>query len=397
MSDTAAATTPSTGTGSSPSPSAPSSGNAHTVSSFRASLRKDTPDNDSSEESPFVKTKRAQEKIQPTSQVSGEVDEPEELEADTSEEFEADEPAETEEEEEEEEDFSWLEGLKPHKQLHGLELAEIVQALAEGKLPDALLGKLKTTLKRGEEEWEDTYENIRKGSMKAHDYTQKTQAFAAERDAFNADKDEFLGMLQTWKGNPEALMHGLERLEFPVLEVAKLMADRHRELDAMTPKERALFEEKQKYQRELDKIKFDQNRQAKTQTDEQVKAEGNKKADFVSTTAKSFFAKSQIPFNQNTFGVFLEKFKVIANSYPPNTPWSAEMVEWAVDDTAEAYKATMGRREKQQVAANPPKPKQVFDSPAREQIAKATAKPKMANRKGAGMTGAEFRKTFLGR
>lgn len=383
MSDVSA-NTPSSGTGSAPSapsstPSTSSSApNSLSVSDFRNRNRqaRSQPEPESVETE--VETSAPEESETVDSSVEGtEIEEVEETET-----------------EEVEEDLSWLQELKGFKQLHGLELKDIVQAISEGRLPDELLGVLKTKLKHGEEEWEDTFEGVRKNQMRHRDYTQKLQAFARDRDEYNTDKTEFIDMLQSWKGNPDALLSGLERLEFPVLDAAKLLAKRHQELASMTPRERELFEQKAALERELNKNKFDQKRQAQTKSQEQVKLDADKRADFVSNTAKTLFDKVKIPLNDRTWNSFLGKFQIISNSYPPGTAWTAEMIEHAVDATEYDYKEALGRRDSLQQNANPPKPVQKFESPAREQVAKLkqavpAAKP---GKKGGAMTSSDFRK-----
>ncbi len=397
MSDVSVANTSSSGTGATPSPStstpvsAPtpsgstSRSNAMSPSEFRNRLR------GTSDES--FETEAADPD-------DAEVESPEETTFQASEEeTEAPQLEETEEEASPEEDNTWLEALKEYKQLHGLELVDIIKALAAGQLPDKLQDIIKIKLKNGDEEWESPISKARKEAMMHHDYTNKLQAFGKERDEYHADKNEFIGMLQNWKGNPEALLDGLERLEFPVLEAAKLLAARHRKLDTMTPAERELYEENAALKREQNKIKYEQRRGQETEGKKQTAALAAKHSDFVTTTAQQLFQKHQVPMDERTWRVFLGKFNIISDSFPPGVEWTADMVENAFEATHYDYQQALARREKAQVGATPPKPKAKFDSPAREAVAKLQqpSSQQRKGQKGGAMNSAQFRKQFLGR
>ena len=327
--DVSVATTPSSGTGathspatstpvSTPAASTPSSkGNAMSPSEFKNRLRGTS---DQTFETEAAPDDGEVESLEETNFQAGE----EEVE-------EVEETEETEDETVPEEDNAWLEALKEYKQLHGLELVDIIKALAAGQLPDKLQDIIKIKLKNGDEEWESPISKARKEAMMHHDYTNKLQAFGKERDEYHADKDEFVGMLKNWKGNPEALLDGLERLEFPVLAAAKLLAARHRKLDAMTPAERELYEENAALKREQNKIKYDQRRGQETEGKKQTEALATKRSDFVSTTAQQLFQKHQVPMDERTWRVFLSKFKIISDSFPPGAEWTAEMIENAFE------------------------------------------------------------------
>lgn len=303
-----------------------------------------------------------------------------------------------------EEDLAWLQELKDYKELHGLPVKDVLQALAEGRLPEEFHDLIKIKLKNGDQEWESPLSKARKEAMLHHDYTNKLQAFARERDEYHADKNEFIEMLQSWKTNPEALLSGLERLDFPMLDAAKLLAKRHKELQDMTPRERELYEAKQQLERELNKNKYEAKRQEKAQAEARSKADGDKMADFVSNTAHTLFAKNQIPVEPKTWNMFLQKFQIVAGSYPTGTQWTADMVEAAVEAAAHDYREAYGRRaqaqeQAKQQPAKKPLAKPEFSSPAREQVTKLqqAAPQQRVGKKGGAMSAADFRKTFLGR
>lgn len=304
-----------------------------------------------------------------------------------------------------EEDLTWLQDLKQFKQLHGLDLKDIVQALSEGRLPDELHDIIQVKMKNGDQEWESPLSKARREAMLHHDYTQKLQALSKEKEEYTTDKNEFIEMIQGWRGNGEALLDGLERLEFPVLEAAKILAKRHRELDAMTPRERELYEQNQNYQREINKSKYDSKKAAIEQSKARAKADGDQMADFVSKTAHGLFTKNKIPVDQKNWSLFLDKFQTISNSYPAGTPWSEEMVSDAFEATAYAHKQANAHRDQAQAqASNTPAKKPLvqpqFESPAREQVAKlkaANAPAPRPGKKGGAMTRADFRKQVFGK
>lgn len=409
----AVANTPASGTGSAPSaPSAPApatkpsasagpkpSNNGQTSAQFRSFLKSDAPIS-----SPSVDLSSDDDE--------GEYSEPEaEASDDSSETSEAEET----EQEPGEEDESWLEKIKGHRKLHGLDLEAVVEALAEGRLPDELMDIIKIKLKNGDQEWESPLSKARNEAMLHQDYTRKLQAFGIERDDFNAGKDEFVGMLQTWKGEGdkfpkgdprrgEALLHGLEHLEFPIEEAAMALAHRLRKLDQMTPEQRQLFEERNKFEKESKAFKAEQAKLQQAQQSEKNKANTEGKVAFVNKTAEGLFAKAGIPVNENTWRLFIDDFKVITSSYAPGADWTPEMIENAFYSMADKYQSVLARKQQQAAAGKNPQAGRTaggqFTSPAREQVAAAglTQKvqgPRAKPRNGGSMSSSDFRKKFL--
>lgn len=316
--------------------------------------------------------------------------------------LEAESPLETEAEPVEE-DWSWMEPLKAHRQLHGLELSDIVTALASGSLPDPLLKILKVKLKDGDNEWEDTIDGARRGAMMRRDYSRKTQQLAEERDSFTADRDEFVSMLHGWKSDPKRLKAGLQHMGFPFLEAAKLLAEEHRQLAALPPEARALYEEKTKAEAELQKLKYEQERASKLQARESEKAQTQKRVDFVTQSAQPIFQASGVPLNKGTWGVFLRHFDAISRANP-GTEWNEHMVRFAVEATAEEYnelKSQMNPAPAAAPAATAAVKVPANGSPARAQIQKAglaggqtydSATAPKPRPKGGRITIADFRK-----
>jgi hypothetical protein len=138
-----------------------------------------------------------------------------------------DESVETPVEENAEPDYSWAQQLDAYKDgVHGVPLQELLQALSEGRIPDALLDKLHLQMKDGDETWEDTIQSARDGAMMRANYTKKLQAFAQERDAFNGEKAQLVDTLNTWATDPNAFLQGALKMKFPFEQAARLYVEK---------------------------------------------------------------------------------------------------------------------------------------------------------------------------
>lgn len=124
-------------------------------------------------------------------------------------------------------DYTWAQGVEAFKDgIHGVPLEELLTALSEGRIPDALLDKLHLQMKDGENEWEDTIQSARDGAMMRANYTKKLQAFAQERDAFNAEKIQLAETLNTWATDPNAFLQGALKMKFPFEQAARLYVEK---------------------------------------------------------------------------------------------------------------------------------------------------------------------------
>jgi len=304
-----------------------------------------------------------------------------------------------------EEDWSWAQELKDFRELHGVPLAEIAKAIAEGRIPDALLSKLRVKLKSGEDEWEDTIEGARSGNMRYRDYTKKRQADAAEKAEWTAEKNDLIGLHQTWKGDTsgKALLTGLQRMGYPMLEAAKLLAAEHARMAQMTPVERENYERAQRAESELERVRWEQAKFQRQQQDIESKASIDRNVEFVTQTANRQFQVSGLPLNKGTWGVFLRHFDSI-RSANPGTQWSEEMVQIAVGATKEEYEDLRKQMGGVAPSAAPQKPQVVASTPARAQLANAgigsqrfdSGKPPQSKTR-KGETIADIRKRFTGR
>lgn len=301
------------------------------------------------------------------------------------------------------EDWTWAEELKEFRELHGVPIGEIARAISEGRIPDALLSKLKVKLKNGDEEWEDTIEGARAGNMRYRDYTRKRQADAAERAEWTTEKNELVGLHNNWKGDGtgKALLSGLQRMNYPVLEAAKLLAAEHAKLAQMTPIERENYERAQKAESELERFRWEQSKAQRQQQDNESKASIDRNVAFVTETANRQFGVQRIPINKGTWGVFLRHFDAI-RSANPGTAWNEDMIQIAVGATKEEYEEL--RRQMGGVESAPRKPQVAATTPARAQLANAgigggkfdSGKPPQSKQK-KGETIADIRRRFMGR
>lgn len=134
---------------------------------------------------------------------------------------------ETPVEENAEPDYSWAQGVETFKDgVHGVPLQELLQALSEGRIPDALMDKLHLQMKDGDETWEDSLKAARDGAMMRANYNRKLNAFAQERDAFNAEKGQLADTLNTWATDPNAFLQGALKMKFPFEQAARLYVEK---------------------------------------------------------------------------------------------------------------------------------------------------------------------------
>lgn len=271
--------------------------------------------------------------------------------------FEAEESASEEVTEPEAEDYSWAEPLKPYQELHGLKLQELIASLAEGKIPEALWDKLRIPLKDGENEWEDTIASARNGAMMRHNYTKKLQQFAAERDAFNQQRESLTNYLGGWKNDASGkqLLAGLRRMGMPVEAAAKALAEEFWQAEELAKAEAEGkipagtaegFKRQKAMEQELEELR--QQRQAfdkKTQEEQsqsQAQATGIKTRDLAVKT----FEQVGLKLTEGSWNIFREHLAAIWTAKGTQDV-SPEEVRFAV----EATKDTIAERVAQHQAA----------------------------------------------
>jgi hypothetical protein len=108
--------------------------------------------------------------------------------------------------------------------VHGVPVQELLQALTEGRLPDALHDKLYLALKDGDQQWEGNVSTLRNGAMMREKFSQQMNQLKQERDGFYAERTQFVDDLRTLKQNPEQFLYSMQSMGMPVLEAAKMMA-----------------------------------------------------------------------------------------------------------------------------------------------------------------------------
>lgn len=267
-------------------------------------------------------------------------------------------------------DDSWLQELKDYKEIHGLSTKELLAALKEGNIPDALMDKLFVNLKDGDKEWRASLSEYRDGAMRAKNHTKKMQALAEERKSFESERGEFrtereqiVHMFQHWKQGQDgkSLLHGLRKLGMPVEAAARAFAQELATLEEMGPAAQAMFEEKQNAESELYQLRQQQDywrqqhearEQTSRQQQEQVQMEQTTR--FVQDTAVAAFAKAGVndikPGVWNLFQTHLRGLWEEAGSL--NADMIAEAVTATREDMAERV-ARLNGDDSNQPAARP--------------------------------------------
>lgn len=128
-------------------------------------------------------------------------------------------------------DYSWLDTYKDG--VHGVPVQELLAALSEGKLPDALHEKLFLQLKDGDQQWEGNVAALRNGAMMRENYSRQKNAFKQERDAFVAERQQFIEDLRGLQQDPEQFLYSMQAMGMPVLEAAKMLATQFATRDYM--------------------------------------------------------------------------------------------------------------------------------------------------------------------
>jgi hypothetical protein len=251
-------------------------------------------------------------------------------------------------------DYSWADSLQAYKDgIHGTALVEILQALSQGQIPEALWDKLHIPLKDGDFEWQDTLANARNGAMMRRKFTQKMQEFARERDAFTNERKQLVEYMGGWKNDQtgQALLQGLRRMGMPfdamarayAAEVAKL-----EDMEAKAPGARALYEEKLKLEQERDELRRQHSQREQQGTQQQSQQDTNRVAQAVKNAAQNSFAANGLQMTPGSWNVFREHLSALWTASGQDAP-SLEMVNEAVLATKEFV--TQAQQEHQKATA----------------------------------------------
>lgn len=290
-------------------------------------------------------------------------------------------------------DFSWAEALQDYKDgIHNTPLVELLQALAQGQIPEALWDKLHIPLKDGDFEWQDTLANARNGAMMRAKFTQKMQEFAKEKEAFVREKGELVEYLGGWKNDQSgiALLKGLKRMGMPFDSMARAYAaevQKLEEMEARAPGSRALFEEKQRMEAELEELKRQQARAQSQQTEQSSTQDTARVATAVKNAAAKTFEQNGLPMTQGSWNYFRNELSVLWNASGLAAP-TMEMVTEATLATKEFVTQSQQAHLKATTAQQPvkaPLAARAVDSGAPRSVPKTSPVKKS-------ITAAEFRK-----
>lgn len=230
------------------------------------------------------------------------------------------------------EDFGWLEGLKQYKQIHGMDTAELLAALSNGEIPQALYDKFLIPMKDGDNEFTMSLAEARDNGMMRANFTRKMQEFSRERKAFEQEKRDIAAMFQGWSSNPATMLAQMEKMKLPVLEVAQLLANRHRDIDQIRAAEEAghvpagsaeAYLDRLRLQGELEEAQFARQRLEQSQQQVDTRKDGQAAANKITDTARKFFAAEGLQESQGLWNVFKQELSAI---------WEVKGTDQAITD-----------------------------------------------------------------
>ncbi len=218
------------------------------------------------------------------------------------------------------EDYSWLDGLKQYKQIHDMDTAEVLAALANGEIPQSLWSKMLIPMKDGDREFSSSIEELRDNGMIRANYTRKMQEFARERDAFNLEKKEIAGMFQQWGQNPGTMLAQLEKMGLPVLEMAHMLGERYQAVNQLKAQEEAgtipkgsadAYLERLQLKQQLEEAQYNQQRLQQTQQVESTQTEAKAKVAQLESTIKKFFGVEGIKESPGVWNLVRQELRGI--------------------------------------------------------------------------------------
>lgn len=293
-----------------------------------------------------------------------------------------------------EEDYSWASDLKQYKDgLHGLKLQELLQALAEGKLPDALHDQLRVSLKDGDEEWEDTISNVRNSGMMRKNYTKKLQEFSKQRDAFQKEQGELVDYLKGWKSDPSQLLAGARKMGFPILEAAQLLAQEMayaEELDTAKPGAGKDWLEAQRMKSEYADLKRQQERFQNQRQQAQTQGQVTEVRTAARDASINAFKSANLKLTEGSWNLYAQHLDAVweDRSAPP----TRDQIQLALGATKEEVESYVQNHHKQASAAAPAQVK--LGAKAVDGGAPKAVSPKAPQQKA--LTSKEFRKKIMG-
>jgi hypothetical protein len=198
-------------------------------------------------------------------------------------------------------DYGWLDNYK--EGIHGVPVQDLLQAISEGKLPDALHDKLMLNLKDGDHEWEGSVASMRNGAMMREKFSQQMNALKQERDGFYGERNQFVEDLRGMKESPEQFLYSMQSMGMPVLEAAKMLATQYATRDFLNkqagvqdgqrgPGDEWL--EGKQARMELDNHRRQQERQSQQQRQVQEQRQFEQRSTAVQTVAMEAFKAANI-------------------------------------------------------------------------------------------------------
>jgi hypothetical protein len=232
--------------------------------------------------------------------------------------------------------------------VHGVQAQEILEALERGEVPPALHDKLRFQLRDGDNETEVDLAALQNGAMMQRNFTRKSQELAEERKAFYSERDEFAGYLTNWKTDPQQLLYGMERMGLPVLEAAKLLAERLTyadTLNAAVPGSGDEWMEAQKSKAELADLRRAQQAQLDQAQQVQQADKTSKVRTNLQNTSKEIFNKIGLEIEESSWSLYTQHVQAIFDAKPSGNQKltkqdlerAAKATKTQIDQYAQAY------------------------------------------------------------
>src|ERR1700748_1337120 len=239
--------------------------------------------------------------------------------------------------------------------VHGVQAQEILEALERGEIPQALYDKLRFQLRDGDNEMEVDLHTLQNGAMMQSAFTRKTQELAAEKKAFFAERDEFADYLRGWQKDPQQLLDGLERLGMPVLDAAKLLAERLTyadTLNAAVPGSGDQWMEAQKSKAELEDLRREQQRMQERQQQAQQQDKTTKVRTTLQNTSKEIFSKIGLELEESSWNLYTQHVQAIYDAKPAG---NQKLTKLDLERAARATKAQIDQYAQQYLNRKPKK------------------------------------------
>ncbi|MEK9722401.1 MAG: hypothetical protein VW405_02800 [Rhodospirillaceae bacterium] len=207
-------------------------------------------------------------------------------------------------------DFDEPEEAPEVEPIHGLEPQAILDAIKDGNIPEELHDHLMITQTINGEDVQVSLAEARKNGMRLSDYSRSKNELASERQQFDAARDDFAAMVESWKVN-EAPNRYRTRMQMErwlgeevMLEMARDIADEQMQLAEMGEAGRAAFLKARRLERQLADKQAEASRlerQTKDRSDKESQEQFTKRINTLRDTA---FKAAGLPVNPQTDQLF---------------------------------------------------------------------------------------------